>query len=140
MTAAALPLSGAPTRRGTSEKTGSPPRQRLRFDLESWRNDPPCAQTDPEAFFPERGGSNRYAKGVCLQCPVWMPCLEWALDHDEYFGIWGGFSERERRRLQKEIDGLDRDERRRLLADHRRKQLIKAQVREPAADPICRAV
>ncbi len=60
-----------------------------------------CAQTDPEAFFPEKGGSTREAKRVCLSCEVRAPCLEYALGHDERFGIWGGLSERERRRLKR---------------------------------------
>ena len=60
-----------------------------------------CAQTDPEAFFPEKGGSTREAKKVCLSCEVRVECLEFALAQDERFGIWGGLSERERRRLKK---------------------------------------
>ena len=60
-----------------------------------------CAQTDPEAFFPEKGGSTREAKRVCLSCDVRGECLEYALAHDERFGIWGGLSERERRRLKR---------------------------------------
>jgi WhiB family transcriptional regulator, redox-sensing transcriptional regulator len=60
-----------------------------------------CAQTDPEAFFPEKGGSTREAKKVCLSCDVRAECLEYALAHDERFGIWGGLSERERRKLKK---------------------------------------
>ena len=60
-----------------------------------------CAQTDPEAFFPEKGGSTREAKRVCLSCEVRSECLEYALAHDERFGIWGGLSERERRRLKR---------------------------------------
>jgi WhiB family transcriptional regulator, redox-sensing transcriptional regulator len=70
---------------------------------EKWTDDALCAQTDPDAFYPEKGGSTRDAKRVCLQCPVRMPCLEWALAHDERFGIWGGLSERERRRLKRGI-------------------------------------
>ena len=58
-----------------------------------------CAQTDPELFFPEKGGSTRAAKAVCAGCPVRAQCLEHALAHDERFGVWGGTSERERRRL-----------------------------------------
>ena len=61
----------------------------------------PCAETDPEAFFPEKGGSTREAKKVCLSCDVRGECLDYALAHDERFGIWGGLSERERRRLKK---------------------------------------
>ena len=62
-----------------------------------------CAQTDPEAFFPEKGGSTREAKRVCVDCEVRTECLEYALIHDERFGIWGGLSERERRRLKRGI-------------------------------------
>lgn len=60
-----------------------------------------CAQTDPDAFFPEKGGSTREAKKVCLSCDVRSECLEYALAHEERFGIWGGLSERERRKLKK---------------------------------------
>ena len=67
----------------------------------SWQERALCAQTDPEAFFPEKGGSTREAKRVCLSCEVRAECLEYALAHDERFGIWGGLSERERRRLKR---------------------------------------
>ncbi|MBO1266511.1 WhiB family transcriptional regulator [Arthrobacter cavernae] len=66
-----------------------------------WQGDALCAQTDPEAFFPEKGGSTRDAKKVCGACNVRSQCLEYALANDERFGIWGGLSERERRRLRK---------------------------------------
>jgi len=66
-----------------------------------WQTDALCAQTDPEAFFPEKGGSTRDAKKVCGACNVKAQCLEYALANDERFGIWGGLSERERRRLRK---------------------------------------
>ena len=66
-----------------------------------WQERALCAQTDPEAFFPEKGGSTRETKKVCLSCDVRPECLDYALAHDERFGIWGGLSERERRRLKK---------------------------------------
>src|SRR4051794_24716191 len=66
-----------------------------------WQERALCAQTDPEAFFPEKGGSTREAKKVCLSCDVRGECLEYALQNDERFGIWGGLSERERRKLKK---------------------------------------
>ncbi|WP_445401571.1 WhiB family transcriptional regulator [Streptomyces sp. LE64] len=66
-----------------------------------WQERALCAQTDPESFFPEKGGSTREAKKVCLACEVRSECLEYALANDERFGIWGGLSERERRRLKK---------------------------------------
>ena len=67
----------------------------------SWQERALCAQTDPEAFFPEKGGSTREAKRVCSSCEVKVDCLEYALENDERFGIWGGLSERERRRLKR---------------------------------------
>ncbi|CCH78260.1 putative WhiB-family transcriptional regulator,WhiB protein [Nostocoides japonicum T1-X7] len=67
----------------------------------SWQERSLCAQTDPEAFFPEKGGSTREAKKVCVGCEVRAECLEYALANDERFGIWGGLSERERRKLKK---------------------------------------
>ena len=67
---------------------------------ESWRLSALCGETDPEAFFPEKGGSTRDAKRVCTGCDVRAECLEFALRNDERFGIWGGLSERERRRLR----------------------------------------
>ncbi|RBP98106.1 WhiB family transcriptional regulator [Bifidobacterium aemilianum] len=68
----------------------------------AWQQRALCAQTDPESFFPEKGGSTRDAKQVCAECEVREECLIWAVDHDERFGIWGGMSERERRRYKKE--------------------------------------
>lgn len=70
---------------------------------QEWQEQALCAQTDPEAFFPEKGGSTREAKRICQACSVRDECLEYALEHDERFGIWGGLSERERRRLKKQI-------------------------------------
>jgi WhiB family transcriptional regulator, redox-sensing transcriptional regulator len=70
---------------------------------ELWQERGLCAQTDPEAFFPEKGGSTREAKRICMGCEVRDRCLEYALAHDERFGIWGGLSERERRRLKRGI-------------------------------------
>ena len=67
----------------------------------AWQTDSLCAQTDPEAFFPEKGGSTRDAKKICTGCEVRGECLEYALSNDERFGIWGGLSERERRKLRK---------------------------------------
>lgn len=79
-------------------------------DAQPWRRDALCGQTDPEAFFPEKGGSTREAKAVCNgqtarglgPCPVRAQCLQHAVDNDERFGIWGGLSERERRKLKRD--------------------------------------
>jgi WhiB family redox-sensing transcriptional regulator len=70
-----------------------------------WADQALCAQTDPESFFPEKGGSTRQAKAVCAQCFVQAECLDWAMTNDERFGVWGGLSERERRKLHNPIEG-----------------------------------
>jgi WhiB family transcriptional regulator, redox-sensing transcriptional regulator len=71
-------------------------------DEQGWQESALCAETDPEAFFPEKGGSTREAKKICTGCEVRAECLEFALANDERFGIWGGLSERERRRLRRQ--------------------------------------
>ena len=70
---------------------------------EDWQEQALCAQTDPEAFFPEKGGSTREAKRICRACGVRDECLDFARANEERFGIWGGLSERERRRLKTQI-------------------------------------
>jgi WhiB family redox-sensing transcriptional regulator len=66
-----------------------------------WTADALCAQTDPELFYPEKGGATWEARRVCAGCPVRAECLDYPLAHDERFGVWGGESERARRRLKR---------------------------------------
>jgi WhiB family redox-sensing transcriptional regulator len=68
---------------------------------EEWQDDALCTQTDPEIFFPDKSGSTVAAKTVCAACDVREQCLGYALENDERFGIWGGKSERERRKMNK---------------------------------------
>ena len=68
----------------------------------SWQDEANCLGVDPDLFFPERGASTREAKDVCRGCVVKNDCLEYALENGEKFGIWGGLSERERRRLRRQ--------------------------------------
>lgn len=70
-------------------------------DVADWRVSAVCAQTDPGLFYPDKGESARPGKKVCTGCPVRAQCLQWALKHDERHGIWGGLSDRERRRLKR---------------------------------------
>ncbi len=70
-------------------------------NIPEWHERALCAQTDPEAFFPEKGGSTREAKRICTRCEVRVDCLADALDRDERFGVWGGLTERERRKLKR---------------------------------------
>lgn len=65
----------------------------------SWHADAVCAGVDLELWFPEKGGTTKPAKDICSRCLVRAECLEYALDVGERFGIWGGASERDRRRL-----------------------------------------
>ena len=67
-----------------------------------WQAKARCSEVDPEICFPERGGSSKAARAVCNKCDVRSQCLEYALNNKEQFGIWGGTSERERRKLRKD--------------------------------------
>ena len=67
----------------------------------TWQDQANCLGVDPDLFFPERGASTREAKEVCRGCVVRLECLEYALQNGEKFGIWGGMSERERRRIRR---------------------------------------
>lgn len=69
---------------------------------EPWMEEGICTQTDPEVFFPERGASAADAKRICGGCPVREKCLEYGLRVRDRYGVYGGLSERERRRLIKE--------------------------------------
>ena len=68
---------------------------------QGWQLRANCMGVDPELFFPERGSSTREAKEVCRGCVVAQDCLEFAIANGEKFGIWGGMSERERRRVRR---------------------------------------
>jgi WhiB family redox-sensing transcriptional regulator len=73
-------------------------------DWEPWMDGAVCAQTDPELFFPDRGGSTAEAKKTCLSCGVRAECLQYALVNNEKFGVWGGVSERGRRTMKPRLD------------------------------------
>lgn len=72
----------------------------LEFDRADWVRHAECRGM-PELFFPQRGASTKEAKAVCAMCPVRQECLDHAIDVGEKFGIWGGLSERERRRIRR---------------------------------------
>ena len=71
-------------------------------EVRGWQDYANCLGVDPDLFFPERGASTREAKEVCRGCVVREECLEYALANGEKFGIWGGMSERERRRIRRQ--------------------------------------
>jgi len=67
--------------------------------MSDWRASAVCAQTDPELWFPEKATQSRAARAVCAGCPVRAECLAYALTQDRVYGVWGGTTERERRKL-----------------------------------------
>jgi WhiB family redox-sensing transcriptional regulator len=71
-------------------------------ELQPWMRHAACRGIDPELFFPHRGEDTRSPKAVCRRCPVRRACLDYALDTGERFGVWGGTSETDRRRLRRE--------------------------------------
>jgi WhiB family redox-sensing transcriptional regulator len=70
-------------------------------DDPSWWDFAACANSHPDLFFPERGQATVTAKRICASCPVREECLEHALTNGEYWGVWGGKSELERKRLRR---------------------------------------
>jgi WhiB family redox-sensing transcriptional regulator len=68
----------------------------------TWEDFANCLGSDPYLFFPMRGESACEAKEACRGCVVREECLEHALSVPEKFGIWGGLSERERRRIRRQ--------------------------------------
>lgn len=69
---------------------------------EPWMDSALCTQADPDMFFPEgQGASAAEAKRLCALCPVRSECLTYAFDHRERYGVWGGLTDKQRRRLRR---------------------------------------
>lgn len=86
------------------------PARHIPFDLDlpmrPWEKDAACAETDPEAFFPDVGESTKYAKAICQSCPVRQECLDDALaDPHEQWGIRGGKTRLELRAMRSRNKG-----------------------------------
>jgi WhiB family redox-sensing transcriptional regulator len=64
-----------------------------------WRQRAACRGVDPDIFYPVDDEDAEEAKAICRGCPVHELCLDWALSHRERDGVWGGATERERRRI-----------------------------------------
>ncbi|MCP3913909.1 MAG: WhiB family transcriptional regulator [Actinomycetia bacterium] len=65
----------------------------------NWMNEGHCADRPPELFFPSDGVGVEVAKKVCVACPMQARCLDYALENRIDHGVWGGTSERQRRRI-----------------------------------------
>ena len=66
---------------------------------QTWRQHAACKGVEPDIFYPASDDEAEVAKIVCGQCPVRQPCLEYALASRERDGVWGGATEKERRRI-----------------------------------------
>jgi WhiB family redox-sensing transcriptional regulator len=69
--------------------------------MNDWRDLALCREVGGEIFFPEKREPTRDAKAVCRRCEVRGPCLEDALARDDRFGVLGGMTARERRKLKR---------------------------------------
>lgn len=67
-----------------------------------WMEHGNCADHAPEVFFPSDGVGVIRAQRICKDCPVKATCLDYALEERIDHGVWGGASERQRRRLLKQ--------------------------------------
>jgi WhiB family transcriptional regulator, redox-sensing transcriptional regulator len=65
----------------------------------AWRQRAACRGVDPDIFYPVSEEEAEEARAICRACPVLESCLEWALSNRERDGVWGGATERERRRI-----------------------------------------
>ncbi len=66
---------------------------------ESWMAYGNCVDKSPDIFFPSDGVGVEKARKICRECMVQTDCLAYALDNEIKYGMWGGHSERQRRRL-----------------------------------------
>lgn len=69
-----------------------------------WMAKARCRGRDPEVFFVRGAAQSRRAVRICDRCPVRSECLDYALELRIDFGIWGGMTERQRRRLLRLAD------------------------------------
>ena len=71
-------------------------------EQDEWFASAECLGADPEIFYVEKGGSSAEAKVICKECPVEEECLEYAIEHHEHHGVWGGRSQPELRIIRRE--------------------------------------
>lgn len=67
----------------------------------AWTSDASCAQSDPAIFFPPKGGRVTAARKICARCPVADLCLEYGLEHDDAYGIYGGMTVQQREQIKR---------------------------------------
>lgn len=69
---------------------------------QEWWKDARCVGMDPAIFFPEKGKTAREAKAICADCDALAACREYGLTTNQKYGVWGGLTERDRRRVKKD--------------------------------------
>lgn len=74
-----------------------------KYESEEWKLDGICRTVDPDMWFPEPPASGFQAKKLCARCPVIEECLEYAMANNEKFGVWGGLSAHERKKLKRKL-------------------------------------
>lgn len=106
--------------------------------LQEWRKEALCIDQSPDLFFPEIREPNHPAKRICEMCAVRFDCLQYAIDTNQQFGIWGGTVEKERKTLQRmQTAGMDLREAV-VIVELRRKGRSKMPAKEPKAPPVKR--
>lgn len=81
-----------------------PTRFLTEYDPAEWMRNAACKGRNGDGkFFPAQGENRKWeaAKAICDRCPVQAECLDYAFRHGQHFGVWGGLSERERKKLKK---------------------------------------
>jgi WhiB family redox-sensing transcriptional regulator len=73
----------------------------LEYVDQDWRANASCARFDPDLFFAPGALEHKMAKRVCRECPVRRQCLDYAMEAPVDHGVWGGLTERERRRARR---------------------------------------
>lgn len=72
----------------------------LKEEPGNWQDMALCSEIgDLDLFYPEKGNPTQRAKSICARCEVKDECLTWAIETREYWGVWGGLGEQERRKL-----------------------------------------
>jgi WhiB family redox-sensing transcriptional regulator len=77
----------------------SPGRTHPSIDDDHWREQAACLGIDPQVFYPADDDEAEQARAICANCEVRVECLEYALARREKDGVWGGATERDRRRI-----------------------------------------
>ena len=79
-------------------------------DVTTWREKALCQSIDPEVFFDDESSATSEAKTICAVCVTSQQCLRYALDNNEQYGVWGGFTAAERRMIRRETVLVARSE------------------------------